>query len=1096
MPLLAVAIDRGGGGTAIHVVDPSTSRMQASFALSYLASQLCPVYDGGDVQLAVGTMEGRLLLVDLDLKGRSAVDWSGGTRSTPVISYKSGVDRDEQRADALARGHFLHREFGGARHGWQGQIGPFPDCSGAPQTYAGDNRCISALSYFPETGTLAAGYRFGGWDLWAISSDGAEPVLHQPAPAALPEGLEVKQMAYQVPADDDWMCLWIGYGEPEYELQDDGEAAMVVLFQLKYSEHDLGHPFDAIDHCNVKWVHCLGAAARAGSGGLPPTQIQSIRVVDSHGRSARQRAADAASVRAGLVEESEPVPTYVVLTWSANAPEMQARPMFYVGIFDLEKWNNERYPPELSNDCRNAYFSTYALGPASDGTLVLDCRADPCSLQAWKSPYSHEGDVDFNDMKQRNTMSFDARVLSVDRGVAELRFVSAQHKVLGRIADGGILNITSRTALAQALDDAELAPRDLAESTNDAGGNEMLWLLLDTAMVFGQEESIVKEFARGAQVEGADVLQYYHWFRSILLRLTNRKRRLANSLFNAGLGKSAASMLRGQLSLFKRLSDVYLAFISLPALQNGANVGHKNLEHTWTLIGKELAHAHILDWVFTSSGVEEALRENVCRYDAACGRLGFEYNEVRRKYADRGHGVVLADKLAAVAQCPEIVVYPPRSLKELVSLFNTRTVDSSHRDLLHRLMYLFIHESRPEAASQFAQQFGVSAETQQTLRLFSQIDRDLLDRNSPGFSIGTAAVEGQDGLILRALSDHSFFRQALFFIRTKQPALPSREDVMLCIGVFMANRATADALAYIRRAEDPDTRAEALQVYFRAGEEARKMHEVLQLPLDHEEENRLEEYLLGSPLSPQSQDALVFFYLQRGRYVEAIRTHRRFAEAKPPGLTAAEMDRLRCRGRLLDGYKRLLPQTQLMLAESPNLHDLRPVVAVSSHEPNSSGYSATERPSVRLIRNIRNAVMLNSADDVADDEVEYERSGDINAAELRESRLAFLGPPATPVRHKSKSNAVVFPITDVATATEWPLSPYSDQGSPVIDSPEHTMSPSPAPPVPILPAPNSILRSIGTPRRSHAKLRFNTMDSDNEGGGHSCQVRFGEHACY
>lgn len=48
------------------------------------------------------------------------------------------------------------------------------------------------------------------------------------------------------------------------------------------------------------------------------------------------------------------------------------------------------------------------------------------------------------------------------------------------------------------------------------------------------------------------------------------------------------------------------------------------------------------------------------------------------------------------------------------------------------------------------------------------------------------------------------------------------------------------------------------------------MDQLLQLPLSRVEEQELEAFLLGSP-EPHSAELLVMYYLQKARYVEAIR---------------------------------------------------------------------------------------------------------------------------------------------------------------------------------------------------------------------------------
>ena len=107
---------------------------------------------------------------------------------------------------------------------------------------------------------------------------------------------------------------------------------------------------------------------------------------------------------------------------------------------------------------------------------------------------------------------------------------------------------------------------------------------------------------------------------------------------------------------------------------------------------------------------------------------------------------------------------------------------------------------------------------------------------------------------------------------------------------------------------------------------AKMVDALLQLPLSDEEEKHLVEYLKTTHESGAAE-LLVLYYLQRSRFIEAIRLNSRLKHSSLSDLDPGARDRAATRNAIVDCYHAVLPRVQRRLALEAELAPKRSLLA-------------------------------------------------------------------------------------------------------------------------------------------------------------------------
>nr|XP_054769221.1 protein ELYS-like [Lytechinus pictus] len=225
--------------------------------------------------------------------------------------------------------------------------------------------------------------------------------------------------------------------------------------------------------------------------------------------------------------------------------------------------------------------------------------------------------------------------------------------------------------------------------------------------------------------------------------------------------------------------------------------------------------------------------------------------------------------------------YPPPSLHALLDMFLLENVPLATKHCIVGYLLLDIisvshdakHSEMVDDIEKFHQVFSLPLGLTKLLQAFWLLDhRDyeealvmLLDPNT-----NNDLLSWQHTRIIKTFLYHGQAKMALHYVRCVRPALDTPDDIKLHLTVLLANGLTAEAFQFQREYRDPSTMDELLYHIFLGSQQTKTMDQLLRLPFDDIEESVLERYLLETT-EPNSKELLVMHYLQRTRFVDAVR---------------------------------------------------------------------------------------------------------------------------------------------------------------------------------------------------------------------------------
>eukprot|EP00058_Branchiostoma_floridae_P005603 XP_002591091.1 hypothetical protein BRAFLDRAFT_108700 [Branchiostoma floridae] len=127
---------------------------------------------------------------------------------------------------------------------------------------------------------------------------------------------------------------------------------------------------------------------------------------------------------------------------------------------------------------------------------------------------------------------------------------------------------------------------------------------------------------------------------------------------------------------------------------------------------------------------------------------------------------------------------------------------------------------------------------------------------------------------------------------------------------------TAEAIQFQQSYRDEGNTEELLEHLFLGCQQTFTVDKLLQLPFDDVEQKSLVKYLQASP-EPNSAELLLVFYLQRGRFVDAVRLNDLLKQDVMMEHDAQAQQRAATRNAIIDTYMRLLPGVQRKLSFGP-----------------------------------------------------------------------------------------------------------------------------------------------------------------------------------
>nr|XP_006822563.1 PREDICTED: protein ELYS-like [Saccoglossus kowalevskii] len=273
----------------------------------------------------------------------------------------------------------------------------------------------------------------------------------------------------------------------------------------------------------------------------------------------------------------------------------------------------------------------------------------------------------------------------------------------------------------------------------------------------------------------------------------------------------------------------------------------------------------------------------------------------------------------------------------------------------------------------------------------------------------------QHSRIIKAFLYQGESQKALQYIRTKQPAMETLNDVKLHLSVLLTNGLTAEAFHFQRLYRDQENAEELLYHLFLGAQQTKTVDNLLKLPLSQMEESTLISYLKDST-EPNSVELLVMHYLQRARYVEAIRLNETLKHSLMSETDIKARERASARNAIVDSYTKLLPRVQRKLAYAPEQPMRKLTMArreVIRPKPLSTVVNRSGKSQVISHATLLNAVLDKISEarcQTRDDETPIKRRLSESAPSITEAD-PFVGTPVTP-RSKtvlSDKRSLVYP---------------------------------------------------------------------------------------
>ncbi|XP_041480738.1 protein ELYS-like isoform X1 [Lytechinus variegatus] len=1025
--------------------------------------------------IAVGTKGGHVYMLDMKLD--EDVEFWDMTQGRPAQIIAPGIpDIDQRRLKAAAKGEHLCLDLNNASPA---------SLTGDAFSYYSFNYCkpdgkifktfpisdvsVTSLTYIPQIGSLAVGFNFGSFQLWRLADTSLEysgPLSRHPSP--------VTHFAYQEPEDDpqNFCYLWVARGPVISDSKDDQETLTDIhLFQLAY-EKKIQHPKHG--HMFKDLVDCIGRFEHY----LTANPLDSNDVVSLGSRLLACYTLDRAlptgyKIHDDSTAEEEVNPkdlSLAVFVWEGCPANMETQETtnHFIALFDLDRYYQAQMPSFIKCDELTEpppYFSFYNLEAVIDAAspdFALNVHLDKSSLTKYQStcqsvpePHLHPSSLSFNV------------VCLAEGSLVHAGFLGIQRKILADMCNQGPTLLREPRPFYLRCWNAHLIPRrsfaeQIPSGINQVQQREDLLTLALEHNQLGFLVACISSWSQGDFTSGMNLRSILEWSWGKVASIKQTVDEICVPLYD-GYGttldshsykllKTCSTQLCHMIDLFQALLD-----------QSGTTTdqGVKDLETKLGVVTLLSQHLQMVLW-FSHSGLLPECGDDLG--SPLHGQFCYPSSLLHQTYAQRraelsrmcrnsgNSDIMLIDGLVSEAG-PALTslwdrkdqggtgAYPPPSLHALLDMFLLENVPLATKHCIVGYLLLDIisvshdakHSEMVEDIEKFHQVFSLPLGLTKLLQAFWLLDhRDyeealamLLDPNT-----NNDLLSWQHTRIIKTFLYHGQAKMALHYVRCVRPALDTPDDIKLHLTVLLANGLTAEAFQFQREYRDPSTMDELLYHIFLGSQQTKTMDQLLRLPFDDIEESVLERYLLETT-EPNSKELLVMHYLQRTRFVDAVRLNETLKQQALMGDNdPLARERTSARNIITESYVNVLPRVQRRLAFDSDSRQKKPV-GIRREVPRPKPLSTIINPA-KTSKVISHALLLNAVlDRIAE-------ARDVMKADQTPTKLQdesydsspciepFVGTPMTPRNRTARSAdvSVVYPETLEAedSATYHPFS--------------------------------------------------------------------------
>ncbi|XP_041377682.1 protein ELYS-like [Gigantopelta aegis] len=816
------------------------------------------------------------------------------------------------------------------------------------KTFQTDSVSVSCLQYVPQAGILCVGFNFGGFQLWKLYN----PVMEYNSRLEA-EPNAVSHFLYQEPENDpkNFCYLWVSRDNSVvYPGQEN--VSTICLYQLCFGKKTLynnyGVFYEELESVCLRLEYELLVDPFSGTSRRHTWMSQIVSCYTL---------VDPFYCPPAVLTENEsfeegghgPDLALCVIVWEAQDNGPGDKSNYFLALFDINRWYHAQMPSSVrfggvsSEMC--PYFAVYRLNDITDAALpdvMLHLHVRRNSIKRFINNAPLPPEQHFYP----SALSFDGICL-METGIIKTSFLGLQKQVLSEMRRKGAVcllqpqDLYNTCLLLGLLPKQDIGP---LASNLSVQRQALLTMALDYPMI-SVIVGCIEAWADGEFVHQGCTLKFlldWTWE-----QVSNTKRIIddnCRSLYDWS-GKHVDSRLLHTLhkacsTLCNLLSILEALIQSAPSTEEGL----MELESKQNVLSLLVNQLQVVLWFIDAKLLPEdddAVADANTLFCYPFCKLEHIYNSrrtaIRQLHSEmKGTELLLIDGL--VKSCgPELGtvwkreggngLYPPPSLHALLGVYLLLDVslDQKHAVTLYMLFDLIslLPEDKEQVFSdkiaEFAKTFSISQLFTKTSGFWLLDHQDYNDafQRFMDPSVGTELGSWQHMRIVKTFLFHGEQKMALRYLTGRNVPVISPEQVKLKLTVLLANGLATEAFNFQRQYRNRRNMSDLLSHLFRGCQQMKLLDQLLQLPLNEVEEHHLVEFLSQNT---EYQEILVMYYLQRARFIEAIRLNEKLRQGAMSEKNSLVRERSSTRNLIVDGFARLLPESQRkLIQENPEL---------------------------------------------------------------------------------------------------------------------------------------------------------------------------------
>eukprot|EP00731_Ephydatia_muelleri_P015547 Em0008g1267a len=899
----------------VHAVSPTNPEMPGLFASTFLKH-----FSG---VVAVGCRGGHVYLVDLRLCNGSSIRESV---SHPHPIYVVGW---QQACDGPWRAIGVH----GAVQLTEPNTYAFPFSDGCQEfmcekdvTFDEGDVAVTALHYVPHLYSLMVGYSFGYFQVFPLtiltSSFSCPYQLMSPDANPPP----VTHFAYQEPENDpkSFVYLWVARGPCAFT----GSARFnvsITLCRLVYelrvrTSMPLGYYYETLLEVQSVLEHSLSPLPSLSTRSVGASHLFQCNTLERRRNSHRRDGPhdDSTGSSCDL--------TLASFVWSSCEGDSTH---YFLGLFDLNQWYHAQMPRGVrwrqvgkhSGVLGCSYFAFFVLDSALNGQLLQDGQVSSATNFSFLPPVPETH-------MWPTSLAFDFKCMFGGSSVVHCKFLGLQRAALYELKRLRAAAFAEPQRLFSLCEQAELLnavveheQRDLALQRKALLSvcleNDLTSILLQCAQMWKLTDVLRSEY--GPHL----VLQ---WIDQTLNDLLEENTNFCSSAFEENYHPVEPSvMCRGHNILvnLRHLSTLIQHTVHIFQAAEHEQLYAEIMAHYQSCV----INAQLLDIIlwFTSNGLLPCTSDPGISAHGGGGGGGFHYpaDALRRQYGvlrSRCPRLAIDHLTQELIDDQNPIQYPPRTLKDLISIFSGLNTLAQHCVIIY-----FLHDMKgigdtfQQLVTSYVVTFALSKPLAVFVEVLWQLDHDL-PQNSVGAMIMSQPLPKewfpwQHEIVVRNLLCSGHTRLAVQYISHYDTLMADLDGTKLKIEVLVAQGCISGAFEMVRSMgvwQEEATRFLLDQCYG-----SKQLHKVLDLSLEGYKSlvcSYLEAHSTPSVLVPLS-------------YTRSSKPRSGLIQILEP------RDRAACRGDILLGYSKALPQTLQGTASQTVLSNPPQVQRVKAEQP-------------------------------------------------------------------------------------------------------------------------------------------------------------------